>query len=708
MFPDKGYTMDWNVDFEVIHGSSRQNPAILISMATAMKNAGIQGTFFIGYPVMASADSSVTIDALLVSQAPGLVAFHFASREENYKDEQDRLYYVLEANLARHESLRKKRELGIKINIVTIFPEGEAPKAEDDFLVATPSTFIDVINKSIQIDDSDLFRKLCAAVQRVTTIKPHKKRYNANKPGSRGTILKHIEKEIANLDRWQKEAAIETPEGPQRIRGLAGSGKTVVLALKAAYLHTQHPDWNIAVTFHTQSLYPQFKDLIERFTLDHMGDKPDWKNLQVMHSWGSSYTDGIYSTTCNAINLMPANFLAAKTKYGTKNAFSGACKELVASLGNRNLEIYDVLLIDEAQDLPQEFFQIADRITKEPKRIIWAYDELQNLSDTNMATTSELFGRDIFLTNDQNAPKQDIILPVCYRNTPWALTLAHALGFGLFREPRLVQHFDQPELWMDIGYIVEYGLLDYGQQVTLSRGPKSYPSFFTELLTSTDAVRCERFESKEQQYAWIAEQININIQGDELDPDDILIILPNPLTQKNEYYDLRKQLDRLNIDSFLAGVTNDRDKFYEQGRVTVSGIYRAKGNEAPMVYIVNSDYCAVGHEMIRLRNILFTSITRSRAWVSICGVGNDMDILRNEIDHVTQSNFKLSFKIPVEAELEEVRRINRDRTSQEISKIRKAEKNLSEVLELIESGVISPEAMPQLRELIRRIKGHED
>jgi len=699
--------MDWDVDFEIIHGSTRQNPAILVNMANELKNSGIKGTFYIGYPVMASADSSMTIDALLVSQDPGLVAFHFASADEDYKDEQDRVYYVLEANLSRHESLRKRRELGVPINIVSIFPEGDAPDAEEGFLAATPNTFVNVLNQAQGIDDAELYRKLCAAVQRVTTIKPYKKRQNVSKEGSRGAILKQIEKEIANLDRWQKEAAIETPEGPQRIRGLAGSGKTVVLALKAAYLHTQHPEWHIAVTFHTRSLYQQFKDLIERFTLEHMGDKPDWERLQILHSWGSSYMEGIYSTTCNAIDLVPSNYLAAKSKYGTKQAFEGVCNELAAALGGRQLGLLDALLIDEAQDLPQAFFRIADCITKQPKRIIWAYDELQNLSDTNMASTPELFGRDLHLTNDQDAPKQDIILPVCYRNTPWALTLAHALGFGLFREAGLVQHFDQPSLWMDIGYIVEDGVLDEGNEVTLARGPRSYPEFFPQLLAPEEAVVSVRFDSKEKQYAWVAEQVRKNVEEDELDPDDILIILPDPITQKREYYDLRKQLDQFKLESGLAGVTNDRDMFTQSGSITVSGIYRAKGNEAPMVYIVNADCCAVGHEMIRLRNILFTSITRSRAWVRLCGVGSEMDDLQKEIDHVVTSNYKLTFAIPKEDELEEVRRINRDRTSQEKSKIRKAEKSLAEVLELIQEGVISPEAMPQLRELMRRLKNQE-
>ncbi len=29
--------------------------------------------------------------------------------------------------------------------------------------------------------------------------------------------MKRIEQEIANLDKWQKQAAIESPDGPQRI-----------------------------------------------------------------------------------------------------------------------------------------------------------------------------------------------------------------------------------------------------------------------------------------------------------------------------------------------------------------------------------------------------------------------------------------------------------------------------------------------------------
>jgi len=134
-----------------------------------------------------------------------------------------------------------------------------------------------------------------AALQRVATIKPAKRRASVEKPASRGAKLKEIEKGIANLDSWQKRAAIESPEGPQRIRGLAGSGKTVVLTLKTAYLHTQHPDWNIALTFQSRALYQQIDDLVTRFTFEHSNDRPDPERLNIIHSWGSRSRQGVYS-----------------------------------------------------------------------------------------------------------------------------------------------------------------------------------------------------------------------------------------------------------------------------------------------------------------------------------------------------------------------------------------------------------------------------
>jgi len=691
-------------ELEVIRGSSHSRE-LMNSLAQAITEAGIQGSLYIGYPVLASADSNLTVDALLISRSHGVVAFHFFRAGEDYKDTQDRLHYVLEANLGRHETLRKGRDLVVKVNVISIFPEGATPaEASPEY----PATCLSRVGMEITglpaIADERVFRLVNAAIQRVTSIKPHKRRANVTGRDTKGAIVKLIEKEIANLDQWQKGAAIETPDAPQRIRGLAGSGKTIVLALKAAYLHTQHPDWKIAVTFHTRSLYQQFRDLIERFTLEHMGDMPDWQQLHLVHSWGSSSERGIYSMVCDEIGMSPTNYLTAKARFGVSRSFTGVCDELASALRGRALDLYDAVLIDEAQDLPRSFFQIVNAIAKEPKRIVFAYDELQNLSESAMATPTELFGREISLLNPPGGPRQDIMLPVCYRNTPWALTLAHALGFGLFREKGIIQHFDDPLTWAEIGYVARSGSIKSGKKVSLKRDPSATPEYFESYLKSDDAVAANRFANKNDQYAWIAESVRHNLEVDELDPDDILIILCNPLSQREEYYELRRYLQSYSITTCLAGVTNDRDAFTLAGAVTVSGVYRAKGNEAPMVYIANADYCTSGHEMIRLRNMLFTAITRSRAWVRLCGVADRMDELLMEIAQVIQGDYSLVFKVPTADQLEQMRRLNRDRTESERERIRKAESDLQDLLDLLRSGVISADAMPRLDELVREIE----
>jgi hypothetical protein len=53
-----------------------------------------------------------------------------------------------------------------------------------------------------------------------------------------GETVRILEKDIALLDEEQHKVAIQIAPGPQRIRGLAGTGKTVVLAMKDYAIQT--------------------------------------------------------------------------------------------------------------------------------------------------------------------------------------------------------------------------------------------------------------------------------------------------------------------------------------------------------------------------------------------------------------------------------------------------------------------------------------
>jgi superfamily I DNA and RNA helicase len=116
--------------------------------------------------------------------------------------------------------------------------------------------------------------------------------------------------------------------------------------------------------------------------------------------------------------------------------------------------------VDEAQDFPAAFLRLCYEILGPDKRLVYAYDELQNLSSTSMAPPEELFGtnsdgspRVVFSEPAPGEPHSDIILEKCYRNSRPVLVAAHALGFGIYRRPSkakaigLVRMFENSQLW---------------------------------------------------------------------------------------------------------------------------------------------------------------------------------------------------------------------------------------------------------------------
>ena len=672
-----------------------------------------EGTLFLAYPLLATADSVVIIDALLVTRENGFVAFIF-DNGANPQEQQDSLFYQITNTLNNYETLRKGRRLAVDPYVITYCIGDDLPESSNDYIFTSREELSGTLSSLSNEFAVEYYERLIEALQKISTMKPKKQRKNVIKESSRGAIMKTIEKQIANLDQWQKKAAFEVPEGPQRIRGLAGSGKTVVLALKAAYLHMQYPDWDIAVTYYTRSLSQQFHEMITNFSREFIGDEPDWKKLHIIHAWGSYSEEGIYSIAVKKVGLSPVTYTNAKSKYGANRAFEGICSEAIRALGQQTYEVYDAILIDEAQDMPCDFFKLCYQLLAEPKRLVFAYDELQNLGSNSMPSLEEMFGLNedgqpkVVLENSDNEARRDIVLPICYRNTPWALTLAHSLGFGIYREDGLVQLFSDTDLWTDIGYKVVSGELENGKYVKMVRSEEAAPAYFKELLNSNDAVSVNCFRDKIEEYKWVSNHIKKNIEEDELDPDDILVIFPDTYYAKSDYAEFRKYLIANGINSNLVGVATSRDTFKIEGCITCSHIYRAKGNEAPMVYILNADYCVQDIELRKVRNILFTAITRSRSWVRICGVGEEIKMLENEINQCREKGYALEFKIPTDAELKKMNLIHRDRTEQEIREMKNASKMAKDLSRLIKKGMIDVSAIPELSELIQNIDDKRD
>ena len=188
--------------------------------------------------------------------------------------------------------------------------------------------------------------------------------------------------------------------------------------------------------------------------------------------------------------------------------------------------------------------------------------------------------------------------------------------------------------------------------------------------------------------AAIVNEIKKNIQEEDLRPEDIIVINTNPLTTRDAVSAMRFQLEQLGINSVLAGVSTSPDVYNVEGRVTFTGVFRAKGNEAGMVYVINAQDCfEPGRaELSQARNRLFTAMTRSKAWIRVYGVGPSMQGLKSEFEQIKKNNFELKFKYPTEKERKELTILNRDMSAQEKRKLKKRQSELTDILSSLESG----------------------
>ncbi|MGR3795695.1 DEAD/DEAH box helicase [Vannielia sp. SX4] len=716
----------------VIWGTTRK-PVSSQQLAEYIQNnkPDLDGELYIGYPIIAAPEGAYPIDALLISREKGLVIFSLVegTRLDDYDAAQDESANRLETKLRGYRELMRGRKLLAAPEVITFAPAAQIAGRE---VPGYPLCNMDSIGAAIDElswDYPELLESALSVIQSISTIRKGKRRRDIQKPDSRGAKLKSLEDSIANLDNIQGRAVIETVEGVQRVRGLAGSGKTIVLALKAAYLHTQHPEWRIAVTFNTRSLKEQFRRLINTFVIEQAGEEPVWSHISVLNAWGAPGAparSGLYYQFAKAHGLEYTDFQAARRKYSYDGAFAGVCSEaLMATSTKKEKHLYDVILIDEAQDFSPPFFQMCYSMLSEKKRLVYAYDELQSLTDSSLPPPEELFGkkadgtpRVIFNAPTPGQAQQDIILEKCYRNSRPVLATAHALGFGIYRKPDektgtgLIQMFDQSKLWLDVGYRVEAGALEDGQEVTLSRPPETSPTFLESHSDVDDLIQFVHFETKEQQAEWLAAQIQKNLKEDELDADDIIVINPDPLSTRAEVGKPRRLLFERDIETHLAGVDVSADVFFDQRNESVAftGIFRAKGNEAGMVYIMNAQNCASSFgNLARVRNQLFTAITRSKSWVRVVGVGDGMRALIDEYEALKASGYKLHFTYPTPEVRKTMNIINRDMTEAEKQAAKDSSRQLSKLIEDVEAGRVMIEDLPpKVTERLRAIFGGGD
>ena len=697
----------------------------LVNFFSSLENK--DGELSTGWPIMSSPDGRYPVDAVWVSPSKGIIVFDLIEGADpsGFEDRQDDLANKLDAKLRNYKELMDRRKLVVPIHTISFAPGLSSPENFDDstYTLANSETLHSKIDVFRWIgSDPRYYNSVLSALQNISTIRKGKARRSITKQDSRGAKLKKLEDSISTLDNLQNKAVIETVEGVQRIRGLAGSGKTIVLALKAAYLHAQHPDWQIAITFNTRALKGLLKRLIYTFSIEQTGQEPDWEQVKILNAWGApggGDREGIYHQFCRAVDAPYSDFPSSRRNNDTLGSLCSKALEYAPE----GKYLYDAILVDEAQDLPPSFLQLCYKILDDKKRLVYAYDELQNLSGTSVAIPEEIFGKNpdgtphvTFPAPKAGEPKSDIILEKCYRNSRPLLVTAHALGFGIYRQPPqnestgLIQMFGESGLWREIGYEVKSGDLQDGSNVVLQRAVGASPKFLEEHSPIEDLIQFKIFKNEAEQSDWVVNEIIKNLNEEELLYDDIFVINPDPLTTREKVGLIRRKLLESGINSHLAGVDTEADQFLKSDTpsITFTGINRAKGNEAGMVYIINAHDChSNSKNLATLRNRLFTAITRSKAWVRVLGIGSNMQSLMDEYKTLSENHFELRFRYPSQIEREQMSIVHRDMSAAELSRLRDQKKSVAGLIKDLKSGNIrvedlDKESITELQALLRK------
>lgn len=523
------------------------------------------------------------------------------------------------------------------------------------------------------------------------------------------------------LDSTQRQVALQIPNGPQRIRGLAGTGKTIILCMKAALAHKFYPNMNILFVFNTQSMYNQVEDLISKYYFNETGKMPDFSKLNILHAWGGSNKAGLYYNTAKSIGVQPLNYMNVRR---SPDPLDAIYSDLIKNHKKNLQPIYDMVLIDEAQDFPASFFETIFYLTKESegtsqRRIIWAYDEFQSLTDIKIKEPKDLFG--LNAKEEPNMPnnildgvykgniKKDFVLPNSYRNPRITLMVAHGLALGLYTENKVPMMYKID--WEARGYNLlspDKQVFNEGDKIVLERPESNSKNNLEKLLqerkNENKLIQFIQNNDVKSQLDEVIKKIEKIIKEQHVEPEEILVVDIDTKNSKTHFQYIRQQLDYKDVKCITPGFIESNDSFKEKGFVTLTTPFRAKGNETNIVFIINSNKI-LNDNTFRLRNSMFVSITRSRGWCYICSNGDNNKLLKAEIDFILGDYPRFNFVFPSIESIE--RRYSILTSNKDLEKI---DHQIDEILKNDDLSALLIEKLlndPTILEKLRKNKGKE-
>lgn len=428
--------------------------------------------------------------------------------------------------------------------------------------------------------------------------------------------------------------------------------------MKAANAHKTFEDFNILFVFNNLSMYSQIEKYIQDYYVWETKTLFNPDKLQVRHAWGGKTIRGVYSDICEELGIR------AKTYYDVRHLDDPnniIFEELLANYRDQIKPKYDLILIDEAQDFSPAFFEIMYLLAKDEKRIVWAYDEFQSLRELRIREPEELFGKKS--NGEPNLPnsvlegeyigniQKDFVLPNSYRNPRVNLLIAHGIGLGLYSQDSKIPMPDK-KTWEARGYKVispDKNKFEKNDEIIIERPDNNSKNILERLLKENkqnekELIKIRFFDDKKAEYDAVIREINNLINIEKVEPHEIIVITLDTKNSDPDFKYIRSKLNTLGIKCITPGFVEESNMFKEQGRVTLTTAFRAKGNESNIVFVLNANKVNNDYSF-RVRNAFFVSVTRSRGWCYITGNVRPSNI-ESELRSILNNYPKFRFVFP--------------------------------------------------------------
>jgi superfamily I DNA and RNA helicase len=202
-----------------------------------------------------------------------------------------------------------------------------------------------------------------------------------------------------------------------------------------------------------------------------------------------------------------------------------------------------------------------------------------------------------------------------------------------------------------------------GEFTIIERPAENSPLSISNNQTKEELIEGFVAEDMKAEIAWIVAGIR-GFMAEGLRADDIMVISLDDYNARTYFQEIARALMEFEIRTVNAQSNPfSAPAFLLENHVTLSTVYRAKGNEAAVVFALGLDAIYPDRKQKRARNKLFTAFTRAKAWLRVSGMGDGAEHLLQELEIARDKAPRLEFVYPDPRKVELLQRDLSDKAS---------------------------------------------